>query len=323
MSSLLNKYVDGIIVQLTRFEQLIYAPAELSPKACLQLVHARIHLYTSQQLSCHLRTTHPSAALRELASLPNLLRSTTRCHMMTSASASRVLLTASVLKALSDFKLTLHSDSTGSNTTGLPFWVRSKFRVISPHRLCICAEPDDCLLIMSLAAPVSLSGTKIGLRPMPCCSINYAGTFRNTQPLSTSSPLVNYPLDRYLKSHLPVVCPAKVDEDPCRAHDSSHPARRADLALIAHSGVHLSTILIDVTIAFHNSRSADHAPLPGSVVKVWHCTYYRYPIGTYIFTTAESDPKSTYAVHLEVIWHCSAIRLWSDFLDRYIELCDS
>ena len=46
---------------------------------------------------------------------------------------------------------------------------------------------------MSLAAPVSLSRTKIGLRPMPCCSINYAGTFRHTQPLSTSSPLVNYP----------------------------------------------------------------------------------------------------------------------------------
>jgi hypothetical protein len=60
MYSLLNKYVDGIIVQLTRFEGLINTPSQIVTKACLQLVYAHIHLCTSQQLSYHLRTTHPS-----------------------------------------------------------------------------------------------------------------------------------------------------------------------------------------------------------------------------------------------------------------------
>jgi hypothetical protein len=57
--------------------------------------------------------------------------------------------------------------------------------------------------------------------------------------------------------------PAAADEDPWRAHDPTHPARRADLALITHSGAHPSTILIDVTIAARNSRAADRASLPG------------------------------------------------------------
>ena len=54
---------------------------------------------------------------RELASLPiflllMLLRSTIRCHLMTSPSANRVSSTASVLKAVTGSKLTLPSGST-------------------------------------------------------------------------------------------------------------------------------------------------------------------------------------------------------------------
>ncbi len=74
------------------------------------------------------------------------------------------------------------------------------------------------------------------------------------------------PLARYLESNLPVIHPAAAaddDDDPWRAHDPTHPARRADLALITHSGAHPSTILIDVTIAAHNSRAAGRASLPG------------------------------------------------------------
>jgi len=56
-------------------------------------------------------------------------------------------------------------------------------------------------------------------------------------------------LDRCLESHLPGVRPTATDADPWQAYDPTHPARRADLALIAHSGAHPSTILIDVTIA--------------------------------------------------------------------------
>jgi len=53
MSSHLNKCVDGIIAELSRFEGFINAPAG-SPKARLQLVYALIRLCTSQQLSYHL-----------------------------------------------------------------------------------------------------------------------------------------------------------------------------------------------------------------------------------------------------------------------------
>jgi len=59
MSSHLNKFVDGIIAELNRFEGFINAPTG-SPKARLQLVYALIRLRTSQQLSYHLRTTPPS-----------------------------------------------------------------------------------------------------------------------------------------------------------------------------------------------------------------------------------------------------------------------
>lgn len=79
------------------------------------------------------------------------------------------------------------------------------------------------------------------------------------------------PLDYYLKSHLPVVRSATVDEDPYRLHNSTHPAWRADIALIAHSGVHLPIILID-----HASRSVDHASLPGSVAEAY-ASYYHLP----------------------------------------------
>ena len=60
MSSHLNKCVDGIIAELTRFEEFINIPVG-SPKARLQLVYALIRLYTSQQLCYHLCYTFPSA----------------------------------------------------------------------------------------------------------------------------------------------------------------------------------------------------------------------------------------------------------------------
>ena len=62
---------------------------------------------------------------------------------------------------------------------------------------------------------------------------------------------------------IPAIHPAAADEDPWRAHDPTHSSRRVDLALITHSGAHPSTILIDVTIAAHNSRAAGRASLPG------------------------------------------------------------
>jgi len=69
---------------------------------------------------------------------------------------------------------------------------------------------------------------------------------------------------RYLESNLPVIHPATADDDdPWRAHNPTHPAPRADLVIITHSGAHPSTILIDVTIATHNSRAAGRASLPG------------------------------------------------------------
>ena len=72
-------------------------------------------------------------------------------------------------------------------------------------------------------------------------------------------------LARYLESNLSVIHPAAADDDddPWRAHDPTQPARRADLAQITHSGAYPSTILIDVTIATHNSRAAGRASLPG------------------------------------------------------------
>lgn len=103
---------------------------------------------------------------------------------------------------------------------------------------------------------------------------------------------------------------------PCRPHGLSHPARRADLALIAHSGVHLSTILIDVTIAFHNSRSADHASFSGSVAKA------RYAAEATSYTSDYHPPSNDvqlffFSVETSSVIHCVAF----DFLERLFASC--
>ena len=151
------------------------------------------------------------------------------------------------------------------NAFMIAFWVRSKFRVMGPRRYCICGEPVDCL----------------GDHVLSCPRVTVRNQVRNTAHASLSSQLRRCisshsasseyvvaagepPLARYLESNLPVIHPAAADDDdPWRAHDPTHPARRADLALITHSGAHPSTILIDVTIAAHNSRAAGRASLPG------------------------------------------------------------
>ena len=79
---------------------------------------------------------------------------------------------------------------------------------------------------------------------MPRYPINYAGAFRHTQPLlSLSLPLVNHPL-LVISRAIFVLLLLKI-------------------ALITHSGAHPSSILIDLTIAAHNSSAADRASLPG------------------------------------------------------------
>ena len=45
------------------------------------------------------------------------------------------------------------------------------------------------------------------------------------------------------------------------------------------------------------------------VIILWHCTYYRYPIGTYIFT-------------LKLIWLAVQSDFYLTFNHLYIELCD-
>jgi len=83
---------------------------------------------------------------------------------------------------------------------------------------------------------------------------------------------------------------------------------------LVHS-IHRTPVRVEINHSLRNQLYAIQ-------VKVWHCTYYRYPIGTYNFTTAESDARMTsqvphtgqlaYDVHLEVDLTCSVIRLWSD-----------
>jgi hypothetical protein len=59
-----------------------------------------------------------------------------------------------------------------SRLTDNAFCVRTKFRVMGPRRY--------CMVTMSLAAPVSLSGTYSGTRLMPRYPINYFGGFGHT-----------------------------------------------------------------------------------------------------------------------------------------------
>ena len=64
-------------------------------------------------------------------------------------------------------------------------------------------------------------------------------------------------LDRCLESHFPGVRPTATDADPWQAYDPTHPARRADLALIAH-----------------NSGAADRASLPGCASEARYAASY-------------------------------------------------
>jgi hypothetical protein len=89
---------------------------------------------------------------------------------------------------------------------------------------------------------------------MPRYPLNYAGAFRHTQPpLSMSLLVISRAI--FLSFTLLLLLLMTI----ILPHDPTHPARRADLALITHSGAHSSTILIDVTIAAHNSRAAGRA----------------------------------------------------------------
>ncbi len=144
---------------------------------------------------------------------------------------------------------------------------------MGPRRYFICVEPVDCL----------------GDHVLSCPRVTVRNQVRNTAHASLSSQLRRCisshsasseyvvaagepPLARYLESNLPV--DDDDDNDPWRAHDPTHPARRADLALITHSGAHPSTILIDVTIAAHNSLDVlprlamlpKLPPMPASIV---------------------------------------------------------
>ena len=114
---------------------------------------------------------------------------------------------------------------------------------MGPHRYCICGESVDCL------------GDHVLSYQLRRCISSLSSEYF----VVAGEP----PLDRYLESHLPGVRPTAADADPWQEYDPTHPARRADLAPIAHSGAYPSTILIDVTIAAHNSRVADRASLPG------------------------------------------------------------
>jgi hypothetical protein len=141
------------------------------------------------------------------------------------------------------------------------FWVRSKFRVMDPRRYCICGEPVDCLGDHVLSCP------RVTVRNQVRNTAHASLSYQLRRYLSSHSASSEYvvaagepPLARYLESNLPVI-----------RHDCQ-PARRADLALITHSDAHPSTILIDVTIAAHNSRAADRDSLPGCAAEARYAT---------------------------------------------------
>ena len=135
---------------------------------------------------------------------------------------------------------------------------------MGPRRYCICGESVDCLGDHVLSCP------RVTVRNQVRNTAHASLSYQLRRCISSHSASSEYvvaagepPLDRYLESHLPGVRPIAADADPWQAYDPTHPARRADLALIAHSGAHPSTILIDVSIAAHNSRAADRASLLG------------------------------------------------------------
>jgi hypothetical protein len=135
---------------------------------------------------------------------------------------------------------------------------------MGPRRYCICGEPVDCLGDHVLSCP------RVTVRNQVRNTAHTSLSYQLRRCISSHSASSEYvvaagepPLARYLESNLPVIHPAAADDDPWRAHDPTHPALRADLALITPSGAHPSTILIDVTIAAHNSRAAGRASLPG------------------------------------------------------------
>ena len=118
-------------------------------------------------------------------------------------------------------------------------WVRSKFRVMGPCRYCICGEPVDCLGDHVLCCP------RVTVRNQVRNTAHASLSYQLRRCLSSHSASSEYvvaagepPLARYLESNLPVIHPVATDEDPWRAHDPTHPARRADLAVWRASFYH-------------------------------------------------------------------------------------
>jgi hypothetical protein len=146
----------------------------------------------------------------------------------------------------------------------MAFWIRSKFRVMLSRRSCICGQAMDCLGDHVLCCPRATIRNKVRNKSHAALSAQLRSSMHAQVGSCAYAPATGEPhLDRYLDRRPVVQQPAVADpiDDQWRAPD--HIERRADLVLLSTAVDITPTILVDVTMAAHNSQQAAPDYLPG------------------------------------------------------------
>lgn len=145
----------------------------------------------------------------------------------------------------------------------MAFWLRSKFRVMRTRRWCICGQPVDCLGDHVLCCPRATIRNKVRNSSHAALSAQLRRSIQAQAASCSYAPATGEPhLDRYLDRR-PVAQPTVPDHMDEIWNAPDRIERRADLILLSNAVEITPTVLVDVTMAAHNSQQAGPDYLPG------------------------------------------------------------